>query len=195
MAHAQGSATLTRLQLVKGGAPSSIPVLVDFIVDYKLADSAGTLTQGAIKIGKAVTHVSGTFDNKGNTVMLNLKVDGQNLPEPDLEAALPAFGVVLPKGSSLKSGTASVNVTVQGPADKTVTTGNVGLYNAQLAGFDVSSKMATITKFTGGHGSTDTTIQKFTANVRVAPEGIQLNSIDAVVPAIGQVTGAGTVSN
>ncbi|HEX8799649.1 MAG TPA: AsmA family protein, partial [Terriglobales bacterium] len=195
VAHAQGSATLTRLQLVKVGAPSSIPVLVDFIVDYNLADSAGTLTQGAIKIGKAVTHVSGTFDNKGNTVTLNLKVDGQNLPVTDLEAALPAFGVVLPKGSSLKSGTASTNVTVQGPADKTVTTGNVGLYNAQLAGFDVSSKMATITKFTGGHGSTDTTIQKFTANVRVAPEGIQVNSIDAVVPAIGQATGAGTVSN
>jgi hypothetical protein len=41
----------------------------------------------------------------------------------------------------------------------------------------------------------DTTIQKFTANVRVAPEGIQANSIDAVPPAIGQVTGAGTVSN
>ena len=54
--------------------------------------------------------------------------------------------------------------------------------------------MATITKFTRGHESTDTTIQKFTANVRVAPEG-QASSIDAVVPAIGQVTGAGTASN
>ena len=55
VAHAQGSATLTKLQLVKGGAPSGIPVLVDFIVDYNLANSTGTLTQGAIKIGKAVT--------------------------------------------------------------------------------------------------------------------------------------------
>src|SRR5215472_9905008 len=194
-AHAQGSATLTKLQLVKGGAPSSVPVLVDFVIDYNLANSTGTLAQGAIKIGKAVTHLSGTFEQRVNELMLNLKVDGQNLPVTDLEAALPAFGVVLPKGSSLKSGTASANLVVQGPADKAVTTGNVGLYNAQLAGFDVSSKMATITKFTGGHGSTDTTIQKFTANVRVAPKGIQANAIDAVVPAIGQVTGAGTVSN
>jgi AsmA protein len=127
--------------------------------------------------------------------MLNLKVDGQNLPVTDLEAALPAFGVVLPKGSSLKSGTASANLVVQGPADKAATTGNVGLYNAQLAGFDVSSKMSAITKLTGGHGSSDTTIQKFTSNVRVAPDGIQANNIDAVVPAIGEVTGAGTVSN
>jgi AsmA protein len=195
VAHAQGSATLNKLLLVKGGAPSSIPVLVDFIIDYTLASSSGTLTQGAIKIGKAVAHVSGTFDNKGNDVTLNLKVDGQNLPVTDLEAALPAFGVVLPKGSSLKSGTASANLLVQGPADKAVTTGNVGLYNAQLAGFDMSSKMSAITKIMGGHGSTDTTIQKFTSNVRVAPDGIQANAIDAVVPAIGQVTGAGTVSS
>ena len=195
VARAQGSATLTKLQLVKGGAPSGIPILVDFIVDYNLAASTGTLTQGAIKVGKAVTHLSGTFDNKGNEVVLNLKVDGQNIPVTDLEAALPAFGVVLPKGSSLKSGTASANLTVQGPADKAVTTGNVGLYNAQLAGFDMSSKMSTITKLMGGHGGTDTTIQKFTSNVRVAPDGIQANAIDTVIPAIGEITGAGTVSN
>jgi AsmA protein len=195
VARAQGDATLTRLQLVKGGAPSTIPVLVDFIVDYTLASSTGTLTQGAIKIGKAVTHVSGTFENRGNDVMLNLKVDGQNIPVTDLEAALPAFGVVLPKGSSLKSGTASANLTVQGPADKAVTTGNVGLYNAQLAGFDMSSKMSAITKLLGGRGGTDTTIQKFTSNVRVAPDGIQANAIDTVIPAIGEITGAGTVSN
>ena len=75
------------------------------------------------------------------------------------------------------------------------TSGNVGLFNAQLAGFDVNSKMSAITKLTGGHGSNDTTIQKFTSNVRVAPEGIQANAIDAVVPAIGEVTGSGTVSN
>jgi AsmA protein len=194
VARAQGNARLTKLMLVKGGAPSSIPVLIDFIVDYNLPNSTGTLTQGAIKIGKAVTHLSGTFEQKATEVMLNLKVDGQNLPVTDLEAALPAFGVVLPKGSSLKSGTASANLTVQGPASRAVTTGNVGLYNAQLAGFDMTSKMSAITKLLGGRGGTDTTIQKFTSNVRVAPDGIQANAIDAVIPAIGEITGEGTVS-
>ena len=195
-AHAQGNATLTKLQLVKGGAPSSVPVIVDFTVDYNLASSSGTLTHGAIRIGKAAVNLSGTFAQRGNETVLNLKVDGQGLPVTDVEAALPAFGVVLPKGSSLKSGTASANLVVQGPADKAITTGNVGLFNAQLAGFDVSSRMSAITQLTGGgRGSSDTTIQKFTSNVRVAPEGIQANAIDAVVPAIGEVTGAGTVSN
>jgi AsmA protein len=194
-AHAQGNATLTKLQLVKGGAPSGVPVVVDFVVDYNLANSTGTLSHGAINIGKATVQLSGTFAQQGSETVLNLKADGQNLPVKDLEAALPAFGVVLPKGSSLKSGTASANLAIQGPADKAVVSGNVGLFNAQLAGFDISSKMSAITKLTGGHGSSDTTIQKFTSNVRIAPEGIQANAIDAVVPAIGEVTGSGTVSN
>jgi len=195
-AHAQGNATLTKLQLVKGGAPSGVPVIVDFSIDYNLATSTGTLTQGAIKIGKATVQLSGTFAQQGNETVLNMKADGQNLPVNDLEAALPAFGVVLPKGSSLKSGSASANLAIQGPADKAVTSGNVGLFNAQLGGFDVSSKMSAITKLTGGgRSSPDTTIQKVTANVRVAPEGIEANAIDAVVPAIGEVTGGGTVSS
>jgi AsmA protein len=192
--HAQGNLTLTKLQLVKGGAPSGVPVVVDFAIDYNLASSTGTITQGAIKIGKAVTHLSGTFEQRGADLVLNMKVDGQGLPVTDLEAALPAFGVVLPKGSSLKSGTANANLAVQGPADKAVTSGNIGLFNAQLAGFDMSSKMSAITKLTGRGGSSDTTIQKFTSNVRIAPDGIQANAIDAVVAAIGEVTGSGTVS-
>jgi AsmA protein len=193
-AHAQGSATLNKLMLVKGGGPAGVPINVDFQVDYALASSTGTIKQGAIKIGKAVSNLTGTFESRGNQITLNMKLDGQNLPVTDLEAALPAFGVVLPKGSALKSGTASANLTIQGPSDKATTSGNVGLYNAQLANFDLNSKMSAITKLTGSHGSTDTTIQKFTSNVKVSPAGIEANSIDAVVPALGNATGAGTVS-
>jgi AsmA protein len=194
-AHARGAATVNKLMLVKGGAPSGVPMNVDFVVDYVLASSSGTVKQGAIKIGRAAASLTGTFAKQGEATVLNMKVDGQNLPVTDLEAALPAFGVVLPKGSSLKSGTASANLTVQGPADKATTAGNVGLYNAQLAGFDLNSKMSAITKLTGSRGSTDTTIQKLTSYVKVSPAGIEANSIDAVVPALGEATGAGTVSH
>ena len=193
-AHAQGTATITKLQAVKGGAPSGVPVVVNFAVDYNLANSTGTLRQSTIKIGNATTTVAGTFNLQGSQILLNMTANGQGLPVSDLQAALPAFGVILPKGSALKSGTASANLTIQGPADKTVIAGNVGLFNAQLAGFDASSKMSTIAKFTGGHAGPDTTIQKFTSNVRVAPDGIQANAIDAVVAGIGEATGSGTVS-
>lgn len=194
MAHAQGSVTLNKLQLVKGGAPSGVPIATDFVVDYALAQSAGTLKQGTIKVGKAVASLAGTFQQHGDETALNLKLEGQNMPVIDLEAALPAVGVILPKGSSFKSGTANANLNIQGPADKAVTTGTVGLFNAQLAGFDLTSKLSAITKLTGSQGSTDTTIQKLTANIRVTPNGIEANTIEAVIPALGTTTGAGTVN-
>ena len=193
-AHLQGTVTVNKLMLVKGGAPSAVPVNIDFVLDYTLANSAGTLKQGNIKIGKAMASLTGTFESRGDSTVVNMKLDGQNMPVTDLEAALPAVGVILPKGSSLKSGTASANLNIQGPADTATAAGSVGLFNAQLAGFDMNSKMSAITKFTGSHGSSDTTIQKFTANVRVGPAGTEASAIDAVVPAIGSVTGAGTVS-
>jgi AsmA protein len=193
-AHAQGTVNVTKMQLVNGGAPSSVPVDIDFVIDYVLASSTGTISQGNIRIGKALAHLTGTFQQTGNDTVVNLKLNGESMPVGDLQAALPAVGVILPKGSSLKSGTASANLAIQGPASKGVATGNVGLFNAQLAGFDVSSGLSAITKLAGHQSSPDTSIQKFTANVRASQTGLDASAIDAVVPALGSVTGAGTVS-
>ena len=193
-AHAQGTVNVTKMQLVNGGAPSGVPVDIDFVIDYVLASSTGTISQGDIKIGKAIAHLTGTFQQTAADTVVNLKLNGEGMPVSDLQAALPAVGVILPKGSSLKSGTASANLAIQGPTSKGVATGNVGLFNAQLAGFDVSSGLSAITKLTGHQSSPDTSIQKFTANVRASQAGLDASAIDAVVPALGSVTGAGTVN-
>ena len=54
--------------------------------------------------------------------------------------------------------------------------------------------MATIEKFAGIKSGPDTEIQTLSANVRAAPEGISAQDMQLVVPAIGDVTGAGTIS-
>jgi AsmA protein len=196
LARAQGTMKMNKLQLVKGGSPSAVPVNVDFNIDYDLRRNTGVLNQGIVKISSAVFRLSGTFDRRDESTVLDMKLDGQNLPVKDLEAALPAFGVILPKGSSLEAGTVNANATIQGPIDKLVTTGNVGLFNAKLAGFDMGSKMATLSAFsgiqTGGH---DTSIQKLATQMRVAPEGIQATNLELVMPAIGQLNGGGTISS
>jgi AsmA protein len=196
LAHAQGSLKLNKLQLVKGGAPSGVPVNVAFNIDYDLRRNTGLFNQGVVKVGSAVSRLSGTFDRRPESAVLDLKLDGQNLPVQDLQAVLPALGVLLPKGSSLQAGTLSAKLNIQGPVDKLVTTGNVGVFNAKLAGFDMGSKMAALSAFSGiqGRGG-DTSIQKLTGNVRVAPEGIQATNLDLVMPAIGQLTGGGTISS
>ena len=196
LARTQGSVKMNKLQLVRGGAPSGVPVSVDFNIDYDLRKSMGVLNQAIVKIGNAVARLSGTIDRRGESTLLDMKLDGQNLPVHDLQAALPAFGVILPKGSSLETGTLSANLNIQGPLDKLVTAGNVGVFNGKLAGFDMGSKMGALSTFSGMQkGGGHTSIEKLTTNLRVAPEGIQLANLDLVMPAMGQLTGGGTISS
>lgn len=192
-ANLQGTVKITKLQVSKGGAPSSTPVEVDFATNYEMQKSAGTLNFGTVKIGKATSHISGTYDLKGDTPAVNLKINGQDMPVTDLQAVLPAVGVVLPKGASLQSGTLSTNLAVAGPTNKLITTGNVNLQKAKLAGFDLGSKMAALSAFSGVGKSADTSIDKLTSDVRVAPEGTQATNMDLVMPSIGEMTGGGTI--
>jgi AsmA protein len=195
-AHAEGNVTMNKLQLVKAGGPSAVPVRIDFNIDYDMLNNSGTLNQGLVKLGQATARLTGTFNRKGDATLLDLKLDGQNMPVQDLQAALPAVGVNLPKGSSLQSGTLNANLNLQGPADKLVTTGTVGLFNAKLAGFDMGSKLSALSAFGGVQkGTGDTTIQKFTSNLRVAPDGIQTTNLEMIIPAIGQLNGGGTISS
>jgi AsmA protein len=84
---------------------------------------------------------------------------------------------------------------INGPIDKLVITGPVRLSNSKLAGFDLGSKLGALSTFTGKTaGSHDTTIQNASLNARVAPEGTKADAINLSVPAIGVITGAGTVS-
>jgi AsmA protein len=111
----------------------------------------------------------------------------------DLEAFLPALGVNLPKGASLEAGTVNTALNLTGPTNRLVTTGNVGLYSAKLAGFDLGSKMSAISSLTGLKSGRDLEITKLTTNLRMAPDGLKADNFIAVLPALGNLTGAGTI--
>ncbi len=194
-AKAKGTLKLDKFQMAKGGSPAGTPINVDFDSDYDLQRSAGTLNNGAVKIGNAVAHLAGTFEKQGDSTLLNLKLNAQNMPVKDLQPVLPAAGVVLPQGTSLQQGTLNANLNASGPMDKLVTTGDFGLFNAVLTGFDLRSKLSALSTFTGAKGGNGTTtIEKLTSNVRAAPEGIQLSSLLMVLPGLGQISGNGTIS-
>lgn len=62
-------------------------------------------------------------------------------------------------------------------------------------GFDLGSKLEALSAFTGkAPSSRDTAIQNASLNARVAPEGTRADAINLTVPAIGVITGAGTIS-
>jgi AsmA protein len=148
-----------------------------------------------VEIGKALAHLTGTFKTVGETQVLNMKLNAPDMPVEELETMLPALGVVLPSGSQLKGGTLSTELGIEGPIDKLVITGPVRLANTKLAGFDLGSKLGALSAFAGKAVSNpDTTIENFSATARVAPEGTKADNLNLNVPAIGVITGAGTVS-
>jgi len=195
VAETKGSAKLSKALLIAGGSPSSEPVTIDFQTKYDLVKNTGVLEPSTLKIGSAVTNLSGTYEVPAEGAILHVKVNGQNMPAKDLEAFLPALGVNMPKGASLQAGTLSTDLNLSGPTDKMVTTGTVGLFNAKLAGFDLGSKLSAISSLTGVKSGKDLEIQKMTSNVRMAPEGIQATNFDAVVPAVGTLVGGGTINS
>jgi AsmA protein len=191
----KGSAKLSKALLISGGSPSSEPVMVDFGTKYNLTKNTGILEPSTIKIGGAVTNLSGTYELPGDEAVLHIKVEGQNMPAKDLQAFLPALGINMPKGASLQSGTLSTTLNLAGPTNKIVTTGNVGLFSAKLAGFDLGSKLSAISSLTGVKSGSDLVIEKMTSNLRMAPEGLQAENFDAVLPAVGTLVGGGTINS
>src|SRR3989449_8146901 len=96
----------------------AVPAAVDFSTNYDLRKDAGVLNPSTIKIGSAAAHLSGTYENPGDTTIVNIKLEGQNMPARDLEAFLPAIAIHIPKGASLQSGTLNANLNIQGPTNK-----------------------------------------------------------------------------
>jgi AsmA protein len=191
--NSKGKINASKLKLVPGASPAGQAVQVDYDTNYGLKPHTGSLKQGDVHIGKAVAHLAGTFNNSGTMPSVAMKLMGANMPASDLESVLPAVGVALPSGASLKEGTMNVDLAITGPVDKLVTTGPVKLSNGKLTGFDLGAKMGAMSSFAGIPKGSDTVIETLSSNLRVAPEGIRADNLDLVAPAIGSVTGSGTI--
>jgi AsmA protein len=126
--------------------------------------------------------------------VLNLKLSGQNLPIDELQSLMTAAAVRLPNGSRLKGGMLSINLAVTGPPKSLIITGPIAIENTRLVGFDVSSKIHGIATLSGVKTGDTTEIEKLRANVRVTNGGIAANGIYAVIPAMGELNGSGTIS-
>ena len=192
--HLNGKLNAAKLKLRKTGTPAARPVQLDFALQHNLRKHSGVLQKGDIHIGGASAHLTGNYAEQGESVILNMKLSGPNMPIQELEAMLPPLGIVLPAGTSLQGGTASASLSSEGPADRLVTVGSLSLNNTRLAGFDLPKKMASIERLAGIQAAPDTNIQTVSANVRVAPEGISADDMKLVIPAMGDLSGAGTIS-
>ena len=194
-AETKGNVKLSKALLVAGGSPAGVPVTVNFGTKYNLRKNTGVLEPSVLKIGSAAAHLGGTYEAAGDTTAVKIKMDAKDMPAKDLEAFLPALGIHLPTGASLAAGTLNSDLDITGPTNKLVIAGNVGLFNGKLAGFDLGSKMSAVTALTGIKTGSDLLIEKLTSDVRMAPDGLQAQNFDAVLPALGTLVGQGTVDS
>jgi hypothetical protein len=194
-AETKGNVKFSKALLIAGGAPASVPVVVDFNTKYNLRKNVGVLNPSTLKIGSAAARLNGTYESAGEATVVNIKLEGRDMPAKDLEAFLPALGIHLPKGASLAAGTLNTDLNITGPTNRLVTNGTVGLYKAKIANFDLGAKMSTISMLTGLKTGQDLDIERLTTNLRMAPNGLQAENFLAVVPALGNLIGAGTVDS
>jgi AsmA protein len=189
-----GTAEAKSLRLVKGGSNASQPVQVDYHSEYDLASEQGLIDRTKIRTGKSTAQLTGAFGQRGPATEVNLKFTADKMNVQDIQGLLPAVGVTLPAGSSLQSGTVSANLNLRGPVEKLVTAGTINLANAKLAGFSLNKGLSTVAALAGIPASSDTTIQTLASNMRISPDGTNLDNLNLVVAELGNVTGYGTVA-
>jgi AsmA protein len=196
--NAVGTTQVTGIKLAKDGRPSAKPVQLDFTIAQDESALTGVVQKATFTVGRAVINMSGTYQTSGPTTAINLKVNGDGVPIDELEALLPSLGIHLPQGSQLRGGTVTTALTVSGSTANPVISGPVRVNNTQLAGFDLGSKLKTLSDLTGGKvgGATGsgTNIRSLSMNVREAGGGIQTDNIALDVTGLGTATGGGSVS-
>jgi AsmA protein len=189
-----GKVKAEKLKLARRGTPARPTVELDFTIQHDLRKQSGLVRRGDIHIGKAVASLTGSYSSQGEATVLKMSLSGPGMPIPELAGMLPALDIVLPAGSSLQGGTANAKFAVEGPIDRLVTSGSLSFDNTRLTGFDLGKKMATVEKLAGITGGADTEIQTLSANLRMAPEGTTAQDLKLIVPAVGELTGSGTIS-
>jgi AsmA protein len=194
---ATGQITAKDLKLSPHGSPAPRPVNVDFATTSDLGARTGQVSDIAIHTGSVAAHVTGTYQLTDQAVALNLRLSAPRLPVDGVEELLPAVGVRLPSGSSLRGGTITANLAITGPASAVRIAGPVEIDNTQLAGFDLGSRikgLASLGKSGVGGSGGGTAIRTLRTDVTSTAQATQLENIFGDVPAFGTATGSGTVA-
>lgn len=189
-AHLEGTATASSLRLVKSGQPAKQPVKVDYASDYDTRRQTGTLSKSNLHTGKSTVNITGNYDTRPDSPVVHLKLNGNALPMEDIADVLPAIGVILPSGAHMEGGTATANLSIDGPIDRLVTSGPIAINGTKMVGLKIPSAASAIAGINTGSG---VLVQSFTSNLHVTPDVVNLNDMAGDIPQLGTIAGNGTI--
>lgn len=189
-----GKLTADKVKLAPGATAARNPLSFDFALAENLRNHSGRLSQGNIAIGTVKGSLTGTWTQQGNSADLAMALSATGQPVSGVEALLPALDIILPSGSTLEGGTASAQLMLSGPASAVTVSGPIGVQNTRLKGFDIGSKLGGIEKLAGIQSGPNTEIRSLSANLRMTPAETFLQDIHVIIPALGEVSGAGIIT-
>jgi AsmA family len=132
-------------------------------------------------------------DASANRLPFQGQLAVNKVPAADVQNLLEVLGYSLPEGSSLQAGTIQANLKFDGPLESVETSGPVQLSNIRLAGFSLPAKLALALGQPNAAEGNDTVIQIASSDMRYSPDGVRAENLRVVIPALGTVTGSGTV--
>ena len=189
-----GKAKAERVKLAARGTPVRSPVLFDVALTEDMRRHTGQMSRGDVAMGNVKGSLTGTWNETGAARILQMVLAVPGVPVAGLEELLAALDIVLPSGSTLEGGTATARLALTGPASAVVMAGPVSVQNTRLRGFDLGAKMSQIAALAGIRSGPSTEIQTLSASMRIAPEANSFQDIRMVLPAVGEMTGGGTIS-
>jgi len=190
----KGKATASNVKLMPDATPSSVPIAVEYESSFNMKNETGVLKRGDVSIGKAVARLTGSYRSVGEATSLGMALRGEKMPLTELQEALPAIGVTMPSGARLTQGALDLDLAITGAADRLTIEGPIAVSNAKLTGFDLGEKMGAVASLAGVQRVGDTLVETMTGMLQMTPEGIRITAFNTVAPAIGTLTGEGTIS-
>jgi AsmA protein len=136
----------------------------------------------------------GDFDARGEVTNIKMTLTGSGIPVEELQAFLPPLGITLPKGAAFAGGTLDAEIVSEGFLNDLTIDCSMEIAGTSLTGFNLGDKIAPIASIAGLKSSMDTQIEKLRVSMRRTANGITVNNIHLVIPALGEISGAGTIS-
>jgi len=189
-----GKVSAEHLILLKGGKAAPHPIDVTYQIGHSLKGDSGQISDLALQTGAVAIHIKGTYQLAANVPVFDLKLLAQSIPIDGLQALMPAVGVKLPDGATLKGGTLSARFDIKGSAKDNVIAGSYEIKNTELMGYNLGSKIVGIAALGGIKTGDNTAIDISRADMRITKAGSESTNIYSVLPALGESTGSGTVS-
>ena len=189
-AQVEGKYRIARLRLSPKAGVAQAPVSGRFQLQYDSKRNRLRVQKFQMGTGKAVAHTTGQV-RLGRRSTANLKTSLSDAPLTDLARLLPALGVKLPPGSSLRGGMLAGEMKVRGPLQSLSRNGHVEVTNARLANYNVAGKMGGVIRLAGVDTSgKDTVIEQFKTKFASKKGYTKLTDLLLVIPGL-QIAGNG----